>query len=144
MNKLILVVDPGKRNGIALFRDELDGKLEINTVMSVDEVIDWLNQISVGLSAIVCEDYIIAPGKNSGSKGEAMQVIGILKMTAARLRVPFILQRPEQRLMAAKWAGERIPRGHMPDKQSARLHGIFYMRRQKKFTTVLERQKRGA
>lgn len=141
VNKLILAVDPGKRNGIALFRDELDGELVVNMVMSVDELITWLNTVENGLSAIVYEDFIIAPGKNHGSKGEAMQTIGILKMAANRLRIPITKQRPENRLTGAKWAGEKVPKGHMPDIQSARLHGIFYMRRQGKFTTVLEREK---
>jgi len=143
--KYILAVDPGKRNGLAIFQDEKDGLLQCNWAATVEGLIDYLHGAMqrMSLSVIVAEDFIIAPGKNNGSRGEAMQVIGILKFAAKLFDIPLVLQRPELRLHAAKWAGETIPKGHMPDEQSARLHGIYYMRSQGKFTTVLEREKHG-
>lgn len=141
--KYILAVDPGKRNGVAIFEDIKDGKLEINCILTVDQLIDTTNNFTRDISAIVVEDYIINGSKNNGSRGEAIQVIGILRALSARLGVPFVRQPPENRLTAAKWAGEHVRKGHMPDDQSARLHGIFYLRRQGKYTTVLERKVRG-
>ncbi|HSW91328.1 MAG TPA: hypothetical protein VLG09_01620 [Candidatus Saccharimonadales bacterium] len=139
--KYILAVDPGKRNGVAIFEDVKDGKLHYNAIHTVDELIDLTNQISSDfLSAIVVEDYIINGSRNNGSRGEAIQVIGILRALAARLGIPFVKQPPEKRLIAAKWAGESVRKSHMPDDQSARLHGIFYLRGQGKYTTILERQ----
>ena len=140
--KYILAVDPGKRNGIALFEDVKDGALSINCIMTVDQLIEYVNNddFDSRLSAIVVEDYIIGPKGNQGSRGEAIQVIGILRAFAAKLRIPFIRQPPEKRLLAAKWAGEHVRKSHMPDDQSARLHGIYYLRSQGKYTTVLERQ----
>jgi hypothetical protein len=144
--KYILAVDPGKRNGIAIFEDVKDGKLELNTIMTVDQLIEWTNNGPTYpgsvLSAIVVEDYIINGRVNNGSRGEAIQVIGILRALAARLSIPFVRQPPENRLTAAKWAGEHVRKSHMPDDQSARLHGIFYLRGQGKYTTILERKVR--
>lgn len=139
--KYILAVDPGKHNGVAIFEDVKDGKLEINCVWTVDQLIDATNGFNSDISVIVVEDYIIGPKGNQGSRGEAIQVIGILRALASRLNVPLIRQQPEKRLIAAKWAGETIRKGHMPDDQSARLHGIYYLRVHGKFTTALEKQR---
>ena len=140
--KYILAVDPGKRNGVAIFEDVKDGKLEINCVWTVDQLITATNQFNSDISVVVVEDYIINGKRNNGSRGEAIQVIGILRALAARLSIPFVRQPPENRLTAAKWAGEHVRKGHMPDDQSARLHGIFYLRKQGKYTTILERKVR--
>ena len=142
--KYVLAVDPGKRNGIALFEDIKDGQLKANLIMTVDQLIDYVNSddFDSNLSVIVVEDYIIGPKGNQGSHGEAIQVIGILRAFAAKLSIPFVRQPPENRLIAAKWAGEHVRKSHMPDDQSARLHGIFYLRKQGKYTTILERKTR--
>lgn len=145
--KYILAVDPGKRNGVCIIEDTKGGQILLNNVKSVDDLIDWINDEPFGrhklyeLSVIVVEDYIINGSKNNGSRGEAIQVLGILRALAARLSVPFVRQPPEKRLLAAKWAGETVRKGHMPDDQSARLHAIFYLRQHGKFTTVLERKR---
>lgn len=139
--KYILAVDPGKRNGVCIVEDVHNGKIILNNIQTVDELIKLTNEPQDELSAIVVEDYIINGSKNNGSRGEAIQVIGILRALASRQNIPFIRQQPEKRLIAAKWAGESVRKGHMPDDQSARLHAIFYLRCNGKFTTVLERQR---
>ena len=144
--KYILSVDPGKRNGVCIVEDRLGGQIVLNEIMHIDAMIaflnsDWEPEGFKTLSVIVVEDYIINGSKNNGSRGEAIQVIGILRALAARLSIPFVRQPPEKRLLAAKWAGETVRKGHMPDDQSARLHAIFYLRQHGKFTTVLERQR---
>lgn len=136
----ILFADPGKRTGIALINDELNGTIVVNKIMLFDELVDWAETLD-NLSVVGFEDYIIGPKGNQGSRGDAIQVIGYLKSFARRRNVKVVAQAPEKRLIAAKWAGERIPRGHMPDDQSARLHAIFYLRQQGKFTTKLERER---
>ena len=139
---LLLSFDPGKRTGFAIFTWET-GKLHSKTILEYDELTTVLITLTPKHppQVIVVEDYIIRPGAaNRGhARGEAMRVIGQLEGVAARLGCSLIKQRPEIRLVAAKWAGYKVPRGHMPDDMSAELHGIYYLRQQGKYTTALER-----
>jgi len=139
---LLLSFDPGKRTGIATF-DFPTGTLKHKWISNYQDLTEWLASITRqnNVVAIVVEDYIIRPGAgNRGhARGEAMRVIGQLEATSYRLGCSLIKQRPEVRLVAAKWAGYKVPRGHMPDDVSAELHGIYYLRQQGRYTTVLER-----
>lgn len=144
---LLLSFDPGKRTGWAAFHFGNNDGCYAKGIFSYEELTDFVNMLSdqVRIEAIVVEDYIIRPGAgNRGhARGEAMRVIGQLEGAAARLGCSLIKQRPEVRLVAAKWAGYKVPRGHMPDDMSAELHGIYYLRQQGKYTTVLERTRGG-
>ena len=143
LRRFVLAIDPGKHNGLALF-DDNTGEILLNRSIEADELPGYLAGLQPSfISVVVCEDFIIRPGKNHGSRGEAMQVIGMLKVYCEVHRIKFVLQRPEVRLHAAMMAGEKIPKGHMTDKQSARLHGIAYLRTIGKYETVLEKKKRG-
>jgi hypothetical protein len=139
---LLLAFDPGKRTGIAIF-DFHTGELNSKFVCGYDELTTFVNCLSGNIAAIVVEDYIIRPGVgNRGhARGEAMRVIGQLEAASYRLSCRLVKQRPEVRLIAAKWSGTKVPKGHMPDDMSAELHGIYYLRQQGKYTTVLERER---
>lgn len=144
---LLLSFDPGKRTGWAAFHYGDNNGCYAKGIFSYEELTDFVNMLSgqVRIEAIVVEDYVIRPGVgNRGhARGEAMRVIGQLEGMAARLGIKLIKQRPENRLIAAKWAGVTIPKSHMPDDMSAELHGIYYLRQQGKYTTALERMRNG-
>lgn len=140
---LLLSFDPGVRTGFAIF-DFDTGDFKIKGTYTYAALTETVAEFLTGhIAAIVVEDYIIRPGVgNRGhARGEAMRVIGQLEGVCARLSIPLIKQRPDVRLVAAKWAGYRVPRGHMPDDMSAELHGIYYLRQQGKYTTALERER---
>lgn len=139
---LLLSFDPGKRTGIAVFDFE-KGELKTKSILDYDEFATVLNSIFRAPHAIVVEDYIIRPGTgNRGhTRGEAMRVIGQLEAASHRIGCRLVKQRPEVRLVAAKWAGYQVPRGHMPDDTSAWLHGIYYLRQQGRYITALERKR---
>lgn len=138
---LLLSFDPGKNTGLAIF-DWDTGELKLRTEMSYDRLTEFLSDIPINVGAIVVEDYIIRPGVgNRGhARGEAMRVIGQLESVAYRIGCTLVKQRPEVRLLAAKWAGYSVRKGHMPDDISAWLHGIYYLRQQGKYATALERE----
>lgn len=140
---LFLSFDPGKRTGVAVFDGET-GDLKLKMIFEYPELTEFLSRVITPPIAIVVEDYIIRPGVgNRGhARGEAMRVIGQLEAASYRLGCPLIKQRPEVRLVAAKWAGYTVRKGHMPDDISAWLHGIYYLRQQGKYITALERKRR--
>lgn len=139
---LLLAFDPGKSTGVAIFTWPT-GELKIKTSMPYDKLTAFIADIPINVAAIVVEDYIIRPGVgNRGhARGEAMRVIGQLEAASYRLGCTLVKQRPEVRLIAAKWSGIKVPKGHMPDDMSAELHGIYYLRQQGKYTTALERER---
>lgn len=140
---LLLAFDPGKRTGMAMFRFDT-GEFLRKTWLPYDDLTITLANIETGIvSAIVAENYRQRPGvgQRGHTKGEAMKVIGQLESFAVRTKCPIILQEPQVRLIAAKWAGFQVKKSHMDDDVSAWLHGIYYLRQHGKYTTALERSR---
>lgn len=139
---LLLSFDPGKRTGLAIFNFET-GEEEKRLVLTYGPLTEFLGELqpSSRIAVILVENYRQRPGvrQRGHTLGEAMRVIGQAESAAYRLGVPLIKQEPIILSIAAKWAGYKMPKGHIPDQDSAFLHGIYYLRQQGKYITALER-----
>lgn len=134
-------IDPGKHCGLSVF-DWVSGT-HLKSIKLEDYVLlNMLTQeANIGrIECIVIEDFISRGGITRGSRNEASQIIGAVKLSARGNSISVIRQEPGVRTTAAKWAGVRVPKGHMPDEMSSYLHGVYYLRKQGKFKTVLERK----
>lgn len=142
-NYVLIAIDPGgKRNGLATFTmTENASALNSQVILSYNNMLAYLDSLTKEncIAHIVIEDFIIRPGKNHGSRGETIKIIANAESTARRLGINITKQRPENRLIGAKWSGTTVPKSHMPDDMSAYLHGIFWLRQYGKYTTKLER-----
>lgn len=124
---MILSVDPGEHIGVCLWTEE--GELTLRTVMDFDTFGDFLdNELSIITKAVI-EDYRLRGGKQmqqTGSRFEAVQVIGQVRDFARRKKATLIRQKPDILRVAAMHAGVKLPTGHIPDDLSAYLHGFYY------------------
>jgi len=131
--------DPGKRTGVAIFT--WDGEYVSHGVRIYTDVGEYLDRIERAY-VIVYEGWRTRPGgKTAGSTEEASQVIGQIKNRARQLDLPqsrIIEQQPAILPIAAKWAGFNMPKGHLPDDESAWLHGYYCLRQHGRVRTSLE------
>jgi hypothetical protein len=133
----LLAIDPGKRIGWAMFYVSTGEEIArgVTDWDGLRESFDNLEYYLGGdltyrgrvLREIVCEDYIGRPGqKNGGQHFDASEVIGGVRMLAEQNAVPFHRQRAVDVLqVSALHAGYKLPKGHLPDEDSAWLHGRF-------------------
>ncbi len=78
----------------------------------------------------IYETYRIYGGFSQvGSKVHTVRVIGQITAWARRHKVELIEQPSDIKGTAAKWAGIKVPQGHMPDSIAAYLHGYYYLHR---------------
>ena len=132
---ILLAVDPGKTNGVSIFRD---GK-----VVSIDQVhlddlptflYDFKNRydsVVYDRIVIVYENFKLFKGKaiqQSGSNMEASQAIGQLKMIAAQNKWEIYDQPPSIKPIAQKWSGSKPPKNHSQSHQiDAYNHGVYWL-----------------
>lgn len=124
-------VDPGGTTGWADFEDDTPVR---GGEVSREEVTEFIVARSPDLWVV--ESYIIRPAALTGgyqhtwNKGEALQIIGMIKAMAQLKGIPVIMQQPSIKPMAAKMAGLPYKKGkkgtHMFD---AMLHGTYYWRK---------------
>lgn len=127
-------VDPGETVGLATWDEQ--GKLihkskmpRVDFEMFLWALIEDKNNGNEVITFIV-EKYLVYGSKAIAHVGRANpteQVIGMIDMIARRLGVPVVKQPATILRVAAKWAGVRIPSGHIPDQISAYLHGYYYL-----------------
>lgn len=123
--------DPGaKRTGVALW-DE-NGTCTFNTSLQQHELDIYLEHLRTQstLKKIIIEEYRVYSQyarKHIGSKVETVQVIGQIKALGRFLKIPVIEQPATVLRIAAMQARVTLPKGHIPDKTSAYLHGYFYL-----------------
>jgi hypothetical protein len=143
MKEYLLAIDPGgKRNGLARW-NWATGESTHRWVLNYPDMQMFLDKLATWpLHAIVIEDYIIRPGKNHGSRGETIKIIGLTEAVGRRLNVPVIKQQPQDMYMAKLWE-EDHSKGHVKDELSAFYHGNFYLRKFGKYKTKLERDHSG-
>lgn len=130
--EVLLAVDPGRTNGVSIFRD---GK-----VVSIDQV--HLDNLPAFLSdfkenydfdniVIVYENFKLFKGRaiqQSGSSMEASQAIGQLKMLAAQNNWKIYDQPPNIKAIAQKWSGSVPPKNHSQSHQiDAYNHGVYWL-----------------
>lgn len=79
----------------------------------------------------VVEDYIIDPHvKQGGSRGPAMQVIGVLKAHSRKNGIKMYRQSRSILPIAEKWTGKKMPKNHKDSNPvSAYLHGEYYLQK---------------
>lgn len=122
-----LAVDPGKNTGIALFNSK--GEVIINTTWSVEGLIDYLAE-NPDIDQLVVENWRLRTRQvqQTGSKMEASQVIGILRLWSKLRAVPLATQDPQVMRIAAMHFQVKIPaKSHIPDKTAALLHGLYFL-----------------
>jgi len=132
----LLAIDPGKRIGWCLFTSSGDevhrGVTDWDNLFLClqnwdDELVFLQGRSTWKLNQLVVEDYIGRPGaKNGGQHFDASEVIGALRLLSEGTSCPLIRQRAVDVLkVAALHAGYKLPKGHLPDQDSAYLHGYY-------------------
>lgn len=125
----VLSVDPGKNVGYAYWKS--DGTLVSKGVMDIEDFIAKCSGplLEAGIEVIVYEDYTLRPNKayaQRGSKLQASQIIGAVKLLAKLVGAKLVRQQPKDLKITALHAGVVLPKGHLPDELSAYLHGYRY------------------
>lgn len=121
--------DPGKTTGIALWNEK--GATLGTFEYSIPRVEKFLqNEIPPTVKVLIVEEYRLYGSlalAQTGSKLETVQVIGMIKLAGSWLKIPVVEQRSDIKINTAKWAGIKVPKGHMPDWMAAFLHGYHYL-----------------
>lgn len=144
----ILAIDPGKRIGYALFSDR--GREVERGVLDFDDFINgkhlkpethpfllpfWAEPSGLYIvDQIICEDFTHDPTiKQGGSKHEAAQVIGAVKILCAVSDTRLSMQPANVLSVAMLITGYEKPvtrtgnKKHLPDQDSAWLHGRYWL-----------------
>lgn len=124
--------DPGGKTGWVQM--EREKPLQGGEV-KYDDFLDFLEESPPIAEAqvFVIEDYIIRhPKDNKGyahqwNKGEALQVIGALKLKAFQLDIPVVLQQPQAKYtIHRKLNGTDYKKSTATHMMDAALHGAYY------------------
>ena len=129
-------VDPGQTVGLATWDEQ--GKLIHKSKMPRVDFEKYLwglvePNYPHNIIKFIVEKYVVYGQKATvhvGRDNPTEQVIGMVDMIARRLDAPVIKQRADILKIAAKWAGVKVPGGHLPDDLSAYLHGYYYLHQQ--------------
>lgn len=111
---MILFADPGDTTGLALFNDET-GEFIDKWQSNFEELLEDLVSMKHHLSTIVVEDYRLRQGKQmaqTGSRFQAVQVIGALKYHAKIKALPFELVNVQAKTLGAMYSGVKQPSNH--------------------------------
>lgn len=124
---MILVVDPGDTTGYALFTDE--GELKEKGQANLDGFMHFITNNS--FDRIVVEDYRLRAGKQAqqtGSRFQAVQVIGILKYVAWLEEMPFELATVQAKTLGSMYSGVKPPSDHKKSHEiDAYNIGIYWL-----------------
>jgi hypothetical protein len=143
----VLSIDPGGNIGWAVFRD--DGGLLAKGKMKFDLFAHSLhykpaagsttltfvprgsNIAEVKISKVVYESYYLDPDRpQGGSTGPAQEVIGVLKYLCLQAGIEPVAQRAVILRVAMQHEGYVQDKAHLPDEDSAELHGRYFFRKQ--------------
>lgn len=119
-------VDPGEKNiGFCTWNN--NGLLIGKSILTPEEFMAMLLTSSGAVHTIVCEEWAHQPGKTKGgSKATTARVIGWLELYAAQNDINLVMQPPNDLRVWALHAGVELPKGHIPDDDSAFIHGHHY------------------
>jgi hypothetical protein len=109
---VILVVDPGDTTGFALFHS--NGVFVAKDQAKFDEMLGMLRDLK-HIKHIVVEDYRLRAGKQAqqtGSRFQAVQVIGALKYHAFLHDVQFELATVQAKTLGSMYSGIKPPSNH--------------------------------
>lgn len=102
----MMAVDPGKSNGFAIIRFELEpiqlDLMKIGT-LSESELFDLLTELGDSLDELVVENFLNRPkkarqGAFDWSANHTSQVIGALRLWAAQTKTNLVMQEPNQKV----------------------------------------------
>lgn len=124
---MILVVDPGDTTGFAMFQD--NGELFEKGQADFSKFLEVLyNSIC---SRIIVEDYRLRAGKQAqqtGSRFQAVQVIGALKYHAFLHDVQFELASVQAKTLGSMYSGVKPPSDHKKSHEiDAYNIGIYWL-----------------
>lgn len=146
----LLAIDPGKRIGYALF-ETTGGEIERGVIqfdewfmpsweggpLESEEFMSCLKFRDRYIDQIVVEGYRHDPRvSQGGSLHWASQIEGAVKMAGALHGVPVAVQYASSLAVAKIIAGYKDPvtktgkKKHLPDEDSAYLHGMYWLRSQ--------------
>ena len=124
---MILVVDPGDTTGVAVFRP--DGELMEKLQVDFEGFMKFIAEY--GVTRIVVEDYRLRKGKQAqqtGSRFQAVQVIGALKYHAFLHNIEFELASVQAKTMGAMYSGVKPPSDHKKSHEiDAYNIGIYWL-----------------
>lgn len=109
---MILVVDPGDTTGFALFQD--NGIFIAKDQANFEDMLQILHDTR-HIERIVVEDYRLRAGKQAqqtGSRFQAVQVIGALKYHAFLHDIPFELATVQAKTLGSMYSGVKPPSDH--------------------------------
>lgn len=125
----ILVVDPGDTTGYAKFYR--NGSLLDKGQANFDDMMRLLALGGAGYSHIIVEDYRLRGGKQAqqtGSRFQAVQVIGALKYHALLHGVQFELANVQAKTLGSMYSGVKPPSDHKKSHEiDAYNIGIYWL-----------------
>jgi hypothetical protein len=125
---MILAVDPGDTSGFALFA--ADGSLINKWQSNFDNSLEFLSPLT-NLKTIVVEDYRLRAGKQAqqtGSRFQAVQMIGALKYHAKLHGMAFELASVQAKTLGAMFSGQKPPSNHKESHEvDAYNIGIYWL-----------------
>lgn len=128
-NPYMASFDPGFPCGYCLWDEH--GNLLEQSQFSEQEMLEEMVGMDGQVRHIVYEDFRLLRHKalqQSGSRMEASQAIGILKMQAFYIAAQTHVQRPENLHVASMWSGVKMPSNHKVSHEvSAYLHGYYWL-----------------
>jgi hypothetical protein len=132
MQDKYLVFDPGLSTGWASFNQE--GEITSKGILrGLDELISFLSDREDYPDVVIYEGYRVFGHKakaHIGSKVEAVQAIGMIKVYASRWKAEIVEQPSSILSIAQLWSGVRLPSNH--DKShdiAAYNHGVYYLQK---------------
>ena len=124
---MILVVDPGDTTGYAVFEE--DGEFVDKGQADFDKFLDFL--MASTFTRIVVEDYRLRKGKQAqqtGSRFQAVQVIGALKYLARQERIGIDLVNVQAKTLGSMYSGVKPPSDHKKSHEiDAYNIGIYWL-----------------
>lgn len=128
---MILAIDPGDTAGYAIFNDTGEPVDEGQIKGAEDFADKCLNWMQNSISVIVVEDYRLLPHKSqqqAGSRFQAVQQIGMLKLLARSAGAKVVVQGPDKYPIGLLLAGKTMPKDHNKSHHIvAYAHGWFYL-----------------
>lgn len=129
----VLCLDPGKTTGVAVLQINEKTPRIIFFDEEKDETLLSIEQLFVDCDIVVCEEFLVRPGKARQGAFDwqdmvAPRVIGSATTLAARYKKKFILQSPSIKPIGYGFANLKYVKGkkgqHIND---AVAHGMYYL-----------------
>jgi hypothetical protein len=128
---MTLFVDPGDVSGFALFNHE--GTFMAKDQADFEGMLTILKDLSMTnlITRIVVEDYRLRKGKQAqqtGSRFQAVQVIGALKFYAHMMVIPLELANVQAKTLGSMYSGVKPPSDHKKSHEiDAYNIGIYWL-----------------